>query len=107
ALLVPDERDRPPVEAAETRHDRGVVRPAAVAVQLDEVVQEALHVVERVRPVGVPRELDGAPDLLVGRLGLQPLELLLQALELGRETGATEERQAPQPPEPPAETELG
>src|SRR5213082_3322193 len=30
---------------------------------LDDWVEEPLHVVERVRPVGVQRELDGAPDL--------------------------------------------
>jgi hypothetical protein len=38
-----------------------------VAVQLDEVVEEALEVVEEVRPVGVPRELDLLPDREVAR----------------------------------------
>src|SRR5204863_8416931 len=59
------------------------------------------------RPVGMARELDGAPDLLVGRLGLEPLELPLEALELTGETRATEQGQAPQLPEPLAEAKLG
>ena len=44
---------------------------AAVAVQLDPVVEHPLDVVERVRPLLVAGELDRAPDLLVGRLGLR------------------------------------
>src|SRR5437870_1672736 len=56
---------------------------------------------------GATRELDGAPDLLVGRLGLEARKLPLEALELARETRAAEQRQVPQLPEPLAEAELG
>jgi hypothetical protein len=45
----------------------------------------------------VPRELDGAPDLLVGRRRLDPVELALQLVELARELRATEQVQAAQP----------
>ena len=61
ALLVADERDRAAVELAEAGDDRAVVGAAAVAVQLDPVVEDPSDVVERVRPVGVPGELDRAP----------------------------------------------
>ena len=88
ALLVADERDRAPVEAAEAGDDRRVVGAAAVAVELDPVVEQPLDVVERVRPVLVPRELDRAPDLLVGRRGLDPLELALEPLELAGDARA-------------------
>jgi hypothetical protein len=59
-----------------------------VAVQLEPVVQQPLDVVERVRPVGMSRELDGEPDLLVARLRDDPVELLLQSLELARQLRA-------------------
>src|SRR5438067_7488467 len=51
---------RSPAEAGD---DRRVVRARPVAVQLDEVLQQPGDVVERVRPLGVSRELDGTPDL--------------------------------------------
>ena len=83
ALLVADERDRAAVERAEPGDDRVIVHPAAVAVELEPVVEDPLDVVERVRALLVAGELDRAPDLLVGRVLAQPLELTLQALELG------------------------
>jgi len=42
-------------------------------------------------------ELYRAPDLLVARLGDDPVELPLQALELAGEPGSSQKRQAPQP----------
>ena len=54
----PTSDDRAAVELPEPGHDRVVVRAAAVAVQLEEVVEDPLDVVERVRPVLVARELD-------------------------------------------------
>ena len=81
---------RPP-KRADPRHDGVIVRPAAVAVQLDPVVEDPLDVVERVRPVLVPGELDLRPDLLVGRLRLDPVELALEPLELAREARAAQE----------------
>ena len=88
-------------------HDRVVVHPAAIAVQLEEVVEDPLDVVERVRPLLVAGELDPLPDLLVGRVVLQPLELPLQALELGREPRAAQQLDAAQLGEAVAQAELG
>ena len=51
-------------------------------MQLDEVFEQALDVIERVRAVIVPRKLDELPDLLVGGALLDALELTLKALEL-------------------------
>src|SRR4051812_4862728 len=73
ALLGADHEHRPPVEGADAGDERAVVGAAAVAVQLDPVVEDARDIVERVRPVGMPRELDRPPDLLVGGVLLQPL----------------------------------
>src|SRR5947209_10171845 len=56
--------------------------------------------VERVRPVGMAGELDGAPDLRVGRLGLDPVELPLKALQLARELRAAQKRHRTEPAEP-------
>ena len=83
-----EQRDRASVERADSCHDRVVVESSAVAVQLEEVLQHALHVVERVGPLLVAGELDPLPDLLVGRIVLEPLELALEPLELRREPGA-------------------
>ena len=61
-----------------------VVLPRPVAVKLEPVVEHPFDVVERVGPVLMPRELDGAPDLLVGGVGAEVLELALEPLQLGR-----------------------
>ena len=106
ALLVADEGDRAAAEAADAGYERLVVRPPAVAVQLDEVVQQPLDVVERVRPVGMARELDGAPDLLVGDLGLHALELLLEPLEVAGYAGAAEQAQPSELGKPLAKAKL-
>ena len=63
ALLVADERHRPAVVGGDAGHDRRVVAGRAVAVQLVGVAEQALRVVERVRPVLVPRVLHDVPDL--------------------------------------------
>ena len=102
-----DQRNRPAVEAAEPGDERLVVGPAAVAVQLDEVLEHPLDVVEGVRPVGVTGELDRPPDLFVARLGDDPVELPLQALELSGKPGAAQERQAAEPAQPLAQLDLG
>ena len=86
---------------------RRVVAVRPVAVELEPVLEQALDVVQRVRPIRVPRELDGAPDVLVARIGDEPVELLLQALELTGDTRAAEKRQAPQAAQLPAEADLG
>src|SRR4249919_1278216 len=53
------------------------------------------------------RELDRAPDLLVTRLGDDPVELALQPLELTREARAAQERQAPEPAQLAPQSQLG
>ena len=47
---------------AEPGYQRRIVGPAAIAVQLDPVFEHPFHVVERVRTVGMPGELDRFPD---------------------------------------------
>src|SRR5690606_25278708 len=99
SLLVADDDDAPPVVAREPAHDGWVVGEAPIAVQLDEVREQALDVIERVRAVRVPRELhllhraQLAEDLTCELRGL-----LLEALELATETivGA---RQLPELPD--------
>src|SRR4029453_13335005 len=54
-------------------------------------LEDPLHVVERVRPVLVTRELDRAPDGLRARLLLETLELVLQAVELTAQLRSPEE----------------
>src|SRR6185503_7937182 len=106
ALLMADERDRSAVDLAETGDERPVVRAAAVAVQLHPVVDEALHVVERVRPLGVTRELDRPPDRLVGRVLLKALELFLEALRLTVDARTAKQRQPRQPRQALAQVHL-
>jgi hypothetical protein len=53
-------------------------------VQFDEVLEQPVDVIERVRALRVSRQLDRAPDLLVRRLRLDALELLLELLEVAR-----------------------
>src|SRR5688572_29131 len=107
SLLVPDECDRATPERAEARDDRVVVHAAAIAVQLEPVVEDALDVVERVGALLVSRQLDRAPDLLVRRVLAQALELSLQALQLRRELRSAEELDAGKLGEAVAEPELG
>src|SRR5215204_4130441 len=80
--------------------------PVAVAVQLEPVVEHPPDVVEGVGALLVPRELDLVPDLLVGRLGLDPVELPLQALELTGEASAAQEVEPTQLAQPVPEPDL-
>ena len=107
ALLIADQRDRAAAEAPEADDDRRVVAVLPVAVELEPVVEQALHVVERVRPVRMARELDGTPDLLVARLRDDAVELALQPLELARDARAPQERKAPQPAQLLPQSQLG
>ena len=86
--------------------ERRVVRERAVAVQLDEVVEDPLDVVERVRPVLVARELDGVPDLVGARLLRDPVDLVLETGQLPRDADPAQKRQLPEPGEPLAEPQL-
>src|SRR5262245_62784303 len=55
--------DRAVPEAPEAPDDSRVVETPATAVERDEVGQDAIDVVERVRTVTGTRELDRAPDV--------------------------------------------
>ena len=100
SLLVADQSDGATVEAPDADHDGGVVGAAAVPVELDPVLEEPLDVIERIRAILVPRELDRPPDLLVGRRGLDALQLTLQLLEVGRQPRAAEQVEATQTRQP-------
>ncbi len=103
-----DEGDRAAVELAEPGDDGAVVHPAAVAVELDPVLEDPFDVVERVGPLRVPGELDEPPDLVLGRIHARDrVELLLEPPFLARDARAVEERQAPQPAEPLPQRALG
>src|SRR4029079_14733011 len=102
-LLVPEERNGSTVEPPDTDHERRIVGAAAVAVQLDPVLEQPLDIVQRVGPVLMARQLDGARELLVGRRGLDALELALQLLELARQPCAAEQVEAAQARQPFAE----
>src|SRR5689334_2156364 len=91
---------------SEPGDERAVVRAAAVAVQLDPVVKHPLDVVERVRPVRMACELDRPPDLLVGRLRLQPLELPLESFGLTVDARAAQEGQPREPRQALSEVDL-
>src|SRR6186997_836158 len=106
-LLLADDHDRLAAETPEAGDERRVLGASPVAVQLDKVLEESLDVVEGVRALRVARQVDGPPDLLVRRLGLDPLELTLQAVELAGEPGSPKERQAAEPAQPLAEMSLG
>ena len=86
---------------------RRVVGAAAVAVQLEPVDEHPLDVVERVRPVLVAGELDLAPDLLVGRLGLDPVELALESIELAGEARTAQEIEPAELAQPVPQPDLG
>ena len=90
-FLVADERDRTAVETTKADNQRSVVGTATVAVQLDPVLEQAFDIVEGVRTVLVPRELDRMPDLLVRRRRLDAVELALQLVEVSGEAGAAEQ----------------
>src|SRR5205807_1234425 len=94
------------VETSEPDDERCVVRTAAVTVQLDPVLEQPLDVVERVRAVLMSRQLDRAPDLLVGGSRLDPIELPLQLLQLPREAAATKQVEVAQARQPLAQVEL-
>ena len=106
SLLVPDEDDRAPAELPEARDERMVVRAAPVAVQLEEVLEDPLDVVERVRPVRVPSELDRLPDLLGARVRPDVVELILEARELTAELRAAQELHAAELTEPLAQPQF-
>jgi hypothetical protein len=105
-LLMADERHGLAGEAPDPGHERSVVRERAVAVQLDEVVEDPLDVVERVGPVLVAREFDGVPDLVGARLGGDTVDLMLESGQLARDSDAPQEGQVAKPGEALAQAQL-
>ena len=68
---MPDDGDRAMSKVGEAGDDRAVVGKAPVAVNLDKVAHQQLDVVERLRPIGVPREahaLDRAARFRAGQV---------------------------------------
>ena len=82
-LLMTHHDDPPPLEPGQAPDDRGVVTVHAVAVELDEVVEEELEEIARVRPLRVPRELRALPGRQA-RVGLlaQPDKPILEPGDL-------------------------
>src|SRR5262249_23512400 len=72
-LLVADEHDPVVAQAGEAAAQGPVVADGPVAVQLDELVEDQLDVVHRLRPVVVARDLDRLPGSEVA------VDLLLEA----------------------------
>ncbi len=69
-----DHRDRAAADPAEARDDRAIIAEAAVAVKLDEALDEGLDVVEGVGAVGVPGKLHPVPGFgLLALLALMGL----------------------------------
>ena len=93
------------MEAREAGDDGRVVRERAVAVELDEVVEQALHVVERVRPVLVASELDRVPYVVGARLRRDPLDLP-RSRAISPSTPTPQKRAGPQLGEPLAQSQL-
>src|SRR5918996_2792569 len=106
-LLVPDQHDSTPLELADPGDERRVVRACAIAVELEEVVEDALDVVERVRPVLVASELDRAPDALCAGLLLHSFELVLETLELAGDLRAAQQLHGAELTQPLTEPKLG
>ena len=106
ARVVTDEHDRTAAEASEALGDRGVARERSIAAQLDEVVADPLNVVEGVRTVRVPSELDRAPHLLGARLCGDALDLPLETRQLPGDADTAEEREAPELREVLTQTKL-
>ena len=92
ALLVAHDRDGPTPEHPEARDDGRVVRERAVALPLDEVVDEDADVVERERAVRMPRDERLLPggEVLVD-LPRELPELLAELLDLTVLRGAVRE----------------
>jgi hypothetical protein len=103
-----DEGHGAAVQLPEPRDDGTVVHPAAVAVELDPVVEDPLDVVQGVGPLRMAGELDELPDLVFGCVSPgDRVELLLEPLLLAGDARAVEKRQALQPAEPRPQPTLG
>ena len=61
ALLMADEHDAVIAQPGEAAANGPVVADGAVAMQLDELLEDQIDVVHRLRPLGVPRDEDRLP----------------------------------------------
>src|SRR5262249_32629601 len=61
ALLLADEHDAKVAQPGETRADGAVVPEGTVAVQFDELLEDQVEVIERLRTIRVPGHLDCLP----------------------------------------------
>ena len=66
-LLLADHHYGPAFEERETGHDGGIVAEAPVAVDFVEIRENPLDVVERMRPLGMPRQQHALPRRVFGR----------------------------------------
>ena len=92
SLLVPHHQHLVPIEPGETGADGPVVAIAAVAVQLDELLERQRQIVRRIGPVLVPGDLHDLPRSEIGIDVPRPLsqlaaELSQQLLLLRRAVG--------------------
>ncbi len=79
ALLLADHHHRLALEASEAADDRLVVAELAVALELDELVDQRIEIVDEMRPVGMAGHLGCLPGGKVGvGLAAQILHLPLQ-----------------------------
>src|SRR5690606_8666268 len=80
--------DRAAAQPREPRHHRRIVGERAIPVELEDIVEDALDVIEEVRPVGMAAQLDFLPDReLPVDLALEMLDPLLEAAQLPLEAG--------------------
>ena len=67
AFFLCNDGDRPVFELGHAGDDRRIVAEIAVAVDFLEIREQALQVIDGVRPFGVPRELDALPGWVRNR----------------------------------------
>ena len=89
SLLIAHHDDRPILELGEAGHQCGIIREAAVAVQLQEIRKQHLNIVESIGPLGMARQQHTVPGVLVGAGYLLPQagKLLAHALNLFLQRG--------------------
>jgi hypothetical protein len=77
ALLMADDDDRSPTETRKAAKDGIVIHELAIARELDEFVEQPRDIIEKVRPVGMTRDLRLLPRI---EMGIDVLKLLVRLL---------------------------
>ena len=81
---MPDHRHFLPVEARKAAYHGGIVAEGAVTMHLAPIGEYALHVIQGVGPLRMPRQLGLDPSALLRRkLPAHLFNLLVQALQAG------------------------